>query len=189
MKSLLPVIAVMGLALASLLAAPVYAAAVYASTTIYKTTDSRGNPVFSDTATDGAQPVQIKKTQTFPASKFDTPTAGNRPTQHAWLPYKLLRITSPKNQTSVRSNPGNIAIHFKLDPVLRPGDALMLVLDGKSLQRIRSSGPVPLTNLDRGTHTAQLQVVDPDTGNLLQSSNAVTFTLHRHSILHKKPKI
>ena len=160
---------------------------------IYRTTDSQGHAVFSDSAPESAQPVEVDKTQTYPAGKnaadYDRFKPDRQKSTNDGPPYTVLRITSPENQTSIRSNPGNLQIAFDVNPGIRPGQILVLLMDGKPIQRITAQGPIQLTNIDRGTHTVQLQAVDPETSNVLQSSSPVTFTLHRHSILQKKPKI
>ena len=171
------------------------AGSALAADTIYRSTDSQGNPVFSDSAPENASQVDIQQTQTYKGGQYATEAqqaqtdgdqAAHKP---SGPPYAIMRITSPENQTSIRDNAGNVQIAFELKPGLKKGQRLVLLMDGKPVQEVSASGPINLSNVDRGTHTVQLQAVDPATAHVLQSSPAVTFTLHRHSILQKKPKL
>ena len=155
---------------------------------IYKTVDENGNPVYSDVAPENAQPVDVDKTQTYPAksyaedySKF-TPAkedTGDAPT----VPYNTIKITSPAADESIRNNAGNVQITFQLSPGPKPGHKLELLMDGKVISEINSPAPILLKNVDRGTHQVKLEAVEISTGQVVQSSDAVMFTLHRYSIL------
>lgn len=155
---------------------------------IYRTTDSQGHAVFSDTAPEGSPTVEVDQPQTYPAARYDDKpgaTAGKKAEASSRVPYTTMRITEPRDQTSIRSNPGNVKIAFELKPGPMPGQKLELLIDGKPVQEVQSLAPIGLTNVDRGTHSVQLQAVDIDTGRVLQSSDTVTFTLHRFSILNQ----
>ena len=59
-------------------------------------------------------------------------------------------------------------------------DQLTVKLDGQTLSEPQSSTSFILTNIERGTHTAQVSIVDKSS-KTLQSSQIVTFHLQRHS--------
>lgn len=159
---------------------------------VYKTTDERGRPVFTDQAPAGSQEVEIDEPMTFPADVFAEDyrqfTATKKKERAAKANYRTLTITSPANDETIRNNAGNMEITFNLSPGLKPGHKLQLLMDGAVRQEVRSSEPIALTNVDRGTHTLQLQVVDGESKEVLQSGSEVSFTILRHSILHPKPK-
>lgn len=163
-----------------------------ASNKVYKTTDDHGRPVFTDRASEGAQEVEVDKPMTFPAREFAedyrqfTPLSDDDEAPSG-PPYGTMAITSPTNDEAIRNNAGNMEVTFRLSPGLKQGHELRLLMDGAVVQNVASSEPIALTNVDRGTHTLQLEVVNRQSGKSLQTSDTVTFTILRHSIQHPKP--
>ncbi|MEJ2059827.1 MAG: DUF4124 domain-containing protein [Gammaproteobacteria bacterium] len=164
--------------------------------TIYKWTDQYGNTVFGDNPPDKskATPVDLPPITTVPAlpaseqgSQGSAPPASPTSKTEATT-YKSLEVTHPKNDSAFWDGAGNVEINVTLEPALniRVGDQIELYLDGKLVNK-GSNTTYTVTNVDRGTHTVHAEVVDAKGDSLLKSST-VTFTLHRHSILHPKPK-
>jgi hypothetical protein len=93
--------------------------------------------------------------------------------------YEKLTITSPKMNETIRNNDGIVPISFTLTPEggLKEGDEYRLMLDGRPLEQ---GGETTLVNVDRGSHTVKLQVVDAN-GVPKLSSQAVIFHLHREA--------
>lgn len=178
----------------ALLSSPSLAAEEKKEEKVYRTTDERGRPVFSDQASGDAKEVEVTKPMTFPAGKFanqynrvTTPgSEGGDGEEAAAFAYKSLAITSPAPDEAIRSNNGNITISFVVNPSPRPGHIVELMMDGKVLQRVRGSEPIALENVDRGTHQVQLQVTEGESGTVLQQGASVSFTVLRHSILHNR---
>lgn len=160
---------------------------------VYQTTDAAGNPSFSDTASSNAKQLDIQAPQTYPAGKYakqyDEVTKKEPKPRVEGPPYTQMEITSPADQSSIRSNPGTVDIGIEVSPGPLKGQRLDLVMDGKPVRQLNGSGSITLDNVDRGTHTVQVQATDVATGQVVQSGPVVTFTLHRHSILQPKPKI
>lgn len=155
---------------------------------IYKSTDESGRTVFSDEATDGAEEIELKDPATYSSDtltrrydEFTRSSGGDEANKD--LSYDRLAITSPTNDETIRSNPGNFELNLDVSPAPAEGHTLQLLMDGEVYQRLDSTGPVQLTNVDRGTHQLQLQVVDGD-GKVVEKGPAVTMHLLRHSILH-----
>jgi len=156
-----------------------------AEKTVFKTQDAQGNTVFSDQASEEAEEIIIKAPQTFkaqPANGLFTPKqpAAEVETGPA---YKSLRIVSPENDIAVRNNAGNLIVSFALDPALQANHSLQLLVDGKLHSEKKSAGPISLANLDRGTHQLLAQIVEDESGEVLQSSNSVSTTILRVSII------
>jgi len=164
-----------------------------ADSKIFKTTDEAGNTVFTDRPQEeDAQEVEVKEPMTFPADeyareyrKFEPAT--NEETGDAGPPYTL-EITSPAPDEAIRSNAGDMKVTFRILPGLKAGHRLDLVMDGAVEQQILAPGPISLENVDRGTHQLQLQVTDLKRNEVLQSSEPVSFTILRHSVMHAAPK-
>lgn len=98
-------------------------------------------------------------------------------------PYRLLRITSPLPDASIHNNRGTLRVVVQLAPPLRAdrGDRLTLTLDGHATTQMATTEFV-LTQLDRGTHTVQVQV-EAESGATLIQSEPVVFHLHQASRL------
>jgi hypothetical protein len=111
-----------------------------------------------------------------PAPGTFTQTAGTQKNEG----YSEFRITSPGNDEGIRNNAGSVNVDLTLEPALRSGDKIDLLLDGQSVGG-GSSTAITLTDMDRGAHTIQA-VVKNSAGQVVARSNSVTFTLQRTSI-------
>jgi hypothetical protein len=100
--------------------------------------------------------------------------------QEAAAFYTGFSITSPIDQRGIRANDGNITVQLSVQPELRPGDMIVLNVDGEDGEATRSSidMTVELTNLSRGQHTVRATLVDKK-GNELIQSDPVTFFVMR----------
>ncbi|MFT4797997.1 MAG: hypothetical protein ACJAYE_000930 [Candidatus Azotimanducaceae bacterium] len=161
--------------------------ATSAENTVFKSQDAEGNTVFSDQASEEAEEIVIDAPQTFKAQ----PTGGlfqpskPEPVVETGPAYKSLRIVSPENDIAVRDNAGNLIVRFTLDPALQPNHSLQLILDGKLHSERKSAGPISLANLDRGTHQLKAQIIEDESGEILQSSNSVSTTILRVSVIRR----
>jgi hypothetical protein len=163
------------------------ATGIAGASSIYQWTDESGRTVFGDKPPPGveATPVRVQSIQTFPAP--DTSTFKSSKTEEeekkaaeeAARPKYKVAIASPADDEPVRSNPGNIAILISSDPTLdtAAGHKFQLLMDGNPVMTSQKTSVV-LTNVDRGTHTLQVQVID-ETGKVLESSQNSTFHMLR----------
>ena len=97
--------------------------------------------------------------------------------------YAQALIVSPANESAVRSNAGNLTVRARVDPPLREGHRLQLLLDGVPPVAAGRGPSFELENIDRGTHSLQLQVID-EAGRVLFTGLPGTFHLLRRSRLH-----
>ena len=93
-----------------------------------------------------------------------------------------ITIASPLSDAAVRANAGNVMVQVETSQPLASGDAYEVVVDGVALQQRFEKEHIPLTNLERGTHTVEVRVVGPR-GNVLSDEASVTFHLQRYSRL------
>ncbi len=70
---------------------------------------------------------------------------------------------------------------MQLEPDLREGDKLNLLLDTNPVSAPQTGVTFVLSNVDRGTHTLQVQVIKAQ-GIVLMQSQPTTFTLQRITI-------
>ena len=92
-------------------------------------------------------------------------------------------IVSPGNDAAVRGNAGNLTVRARIDPQLQNGHRLQLLLDGVPRGVARRMPAFELQNIDRGTHSLQLQILD-NAGGVVFTGAPSTFHLLRHSRLH-----
>ena len=98
-----------------------------------------------------------------------------------------IRITTPLQDATVRDNQGIIPVAFTTSPMPEDDFSYQMYLDGKPWYEPFSGQNVFLSNVDRGTHTIHVQLLNSQGGSLGQS-NSVTFHLHRTSILRRTPR-
>lgn len=99
--------------------------------------------------------------------------------------YNHALIVSPADDSAVRGNAGRLTVRARVDPPLQRGHRLRLLFDGVPQGAAGRASSFELENIDRGTHSLQLQVVD-DAGRVLFTGTASEFHLLRHSRLHRR---
>jgi hypothetical protein len=92
--------------------------------------------------------------------------------------YRSINIVSPEDQGTVRSSPGTVPVFIALAPVLRKGDYLKVILDGKPSKAKYQGTVINLQNVDRGEHRLAVAVYSRQGKELLRSDTR-TFFLHR----------
>ena len=97
--------------------------------------------------------------------------------------YTLAVVVSPADDEALRGNAGNLTVLTRVDPKLQGGHRLRLLLDGAPRAISGRKPEFHLENIDRGTHSLQLQVID-DSNRVLFTGPPSTFHLLRHSRLH-----
>ncbi len=177
------------------LAAP----AVTDAAEIYRTVDEHGNVVFTDVPPRPGQPGETVELQA--PNFFETPPqratgisleawlesqAESEPDEAATVGYERLRVAEPPHDAAIRENAGNVVIRADLQPDLRPGHAVQVYLDG-ALRQTAHDTTIQLVNLDRGTHSVELRVVD-EAGNPLITSEPSVFHLQRRSVILQPPR-
>ncbi|MEX2326601.1 MAG: hypothetical protein WD558_02620, partial [Pseudomonadales bacterium] len=134
----------------------------------------------------------LEKPMTFPGKAFAedygqfTP-AGSKDKAESGPAYSIIEVTYPANDETIRSNPGNVSISYRISPAVQPGHQLQLIMDGTVLKALNGKKAIALENIDRGTHTVKVQVIDSKSGEEVQVSESVSFTILRHSILNRPP--
>lgn len=123
----------------------------------------------------GAKPAAPGDAQPPALYQSDTP-----PAMPPGPTYRTLRVVSPTPNQVFFGGGVTVPVQVELDRALRPGDQLVIIVDGK---RTPASGGLTatLTGLDRGEHTLQAEVLD-NTGSIVISSSSVTFYVRQPSI-------
>lgn len=167
---------------------------------IYRWVDHEGNVVFSDESHPQAEVIEISpSTVISPDNAITTGDAEadailklspddvppiEEPT--VALPAYQLRVIAPANDESIWVNNGDVTVSLIVEPQLdiERGDMIVLSLDGATVGEPQATTSFQLPNLSRGSHTVSASIVS-NTGTVMTSSDAITFHLHRTSVLNK----
>ncbi|WP_297481244.1 DUF4124 domain-containing protein [uncultured Photobacterium sp.] len=165
------------------------AASTAIATTIYSWTDDNGVVHFSDTpGTPQASTVELSVTEVQPSMQstsitIDQPdnvelisiTTDAEPP----LPAATISLLAPVHQQTIRSNDGDIKVRAVSNRKLNKNLQAQLVIDGKAYGKTQTDLIWMLTNIDRGSHQIQIQLLK--NGKILASSESITVYLHRES--------
>lgn len=169
-----------------LLIVSLLAATAVSAEEVYVEVDKDGVPTFSDQALPGGEKVKIS-----PPMTYSDPEAKNRvvkkteklsPGGPGNVNYSAF-ISSPASDSAIRNNEGLLNLEVVIQPSLGQGHSASLIMNGTSIRRIRGSGSVQLSNVDRGTHTFNIRITDGD--NVVFEGPTATITMLRHSIRHR----
>lgn len=148
---------------------------------IYKRIGPGGEVIYSDKPSPESVEVKVP---TGSAYKPVAPPAGFTPYQAppktpASRPIQnSVTITSPKDDETIWSGPGDLTVSVSLASTLAPGQQVEYLLDGASVLS-GSETSHAFTNIDRGTHVLTVRITDKS-GNSV-TSQPVTFHMQRPS--------
>jgi hypothetical protein len=141
---------------------------------VYKWVDEQGVVHYTDKPpSDGAQPAKLPPLQTYkggtkPAlGKFEKSNAKTGGAAGAQLD-----IVTPAHDETFRGTTVPVAV--QVTPQLKDGQKLIYLLDGTPASPPTGDTAFALTNVERGTHTVTVTVVD-EAGTQHGSSSGVTF--------------
>ena len=149
---------------------------------IYRSVDDQGQPVFSDQAGEGSQPVTLAPTNTVPPGTLSPDVdqaAAQSPSDYA------VAIRSPSNDESFVNTGGSFSVVADIQPAPESGAMVQLLVDGAVYGEPQAGGVFELNGLPRGSHTLQVEVIDAQ-GSSLGASDAITVHVHQaSSAVHK----
>ena len=150
---------------------------------VYQWTDPQGNVVFSDKPHPDAKQIDVPDLPSFDTQTTNTKKTASQTTktQTNKLVYTSLKIISPKNEETIWSNQGIILVSVELQPALAQGDQLWVTLDGKKVAQIQDGKQAQLSNIDRGTHSVQVKIVD-SRNKVVKTSDSITVFLHKTTV-------
>ncbi len=191
MKTLLKNIPVPRAALLTALVVTTAAITPISASEVYMEIDENGVPVFSDTRTEGSKEIELREPQTFSSDEaipqalpqYGAPDAED---DQPWI-YSRLAVTSPANDTAIRENTGAMTISVAIAPGIKNGHKAELMMDGLAIRKLSGSGPVSLSNVDRGTHVFSVRIVD-DNGKVIDEGDGVSVTMLRHAQPRRQPR-
>ncbi len=151
---------------------------------LYKCKDADGNTAYTDEPCLDGKEIKLPPLHTYTpavATPSSPETIGG---VQVFKGYKSLSITEPKNDKAIISNTRAVTVSYQLKPALdtNRGHKYSIALDGKQLKAKGVTSQIKLQDVDRGSHTVQIFVLDRDS-NILISSQTVTFHLRQSSVI------
>ncbi len=152
---------------------------------VYKSVDAEGNVVYTDQPAGDAKPLKLPPLSTVPAPSF-SPARENADEEKVAGEaggYQQITIVSPGPDATIRDNTGAVPVNVEVEPDLNSaaGHRFRYYLDGEAQGNPTESAHISFHNVDRGTHSVEVAVVN-SAGQELVRSSAVQFHLHRQSI-------
>lgn len=146
---------------------------------IYKYTDADGNTAYSNQPPDGvaAQAVELPPLNSVEPQRPSAPPSEALSNQQPHSAYEVLELTGLPTDEALRANNGTFTVSVMIKPRLQAPHLLRLLLDDQPYGQASNVPILQLVNIDRGTHSLAVQVIDGE--NIVQQSSSVTFTVQR----------
>ncbi len=152
-----------------------------AETTVYKWVDENGVTHFSDQPHENAQKVDIRDPTTYSAANgppLGSSTEKDKPSG----PYDHCSLSQP-TPDQVFLSAYSVTVVVNTQPALRPGDRIVVTLDGRPLTDLAAaSTSITINAIDRGTHSVEATVQD-STGQAVCTTASSTFHVRQASLL------
>jgi hypothetical protein len=146
---------------------------------IYKYTDADGNTAYSNQPPDGiaAQAVELPPLNSVEPQRPSAPPSEASSREQSHSAYEVLELTNLPTTEALRANNGTFTVSVMIKPRLQAPHLLRLLLDDQPYGQSSNVPILQLVNIDRGTHSLAVQVIDGE--NIVQQSPSVTFTVQR----------
>lgn len=160
---------------------------------LYKKIDKNGRIIFTDKQLPGAKKVVVntsKNVMSIPKSSeslkkpIRNASDKNEDTQNKVL-YDVLAIEKPVNDEAIRANDGNLYVIVALSPMLSREHSVRLLMNGTATGPDQKVPYFSLTEIERGTHDLVAQIILDETGEVIQSSETISFHMIRTSRLQR----
>ena len=151
-----------------------------ASAKLYKCKNDDGEVIYTDKPCDGqGEELKLPPLPTYTPRAVAPPARGSQAAVKS-TDYESLEIVQPTNDKLIISNSGTVTIAFKIKgPLLSlKGHRFALAVDGTKLKARGTTNQIRLDDLNPGTHTVKIFVVDEDDKELI-SSDMISFHIKR----------
>lgn len=162
--------------------------AVFANS-IYSYTDENGQRVFTDQPPTQQPSTQIKPQpiNRLPATQTTRkvrPQSKPPKTQKAQV-YSLLQINTPVHDSTFLANDRSFSINVSSTPALLAGHSFQVWLDGEPHGPSSETHTWQVTDIDRGSHSLQVNIINAD-GDVLASSAPIKFHLRQTTLADRR---
>ncbi|MCW8846033.1 MAG: DUF4124 domain-containing protein [Gammaproteobacteria bacterium] len=172
----------------TLLTFVILALALPAFASTYRWVDEDGVVHYSDKPHEGAEQIELTGAQGY----TPVPVPQTRSTRSAGdaeaFQYDSVEIVSPYEEEVLFGTEEPLSLQVVTVPALRPNHFLRLTIDGKNVtdKPVRNRS-FQVEGVFRGTHSAQLTVVD-ENGSTIQQSSARTFHVRQNIANAPRPQ-
>lgn len=156
---------------------------------VHKRQTESGAVEYSDIPTSDSEPLQLPPVNEIKSQGYQQGSSGQdqiraEPEDR----YRNVWIISPVNNEVLRDNQGILRITLGFDPGFHAqfGHQIEVLVDGTFVARFSDPQKIQLQDLERGSHSIMVRIVD-QSGAPLFTSQAITIHMKRTSILHPKP--
>ncbi len=152
---------------------------------IYKSVDADGNITYTDQPPSAdAQPLDLPPiTVADPYESRISSSASSDETIDDLVPYTDFALLSPTQEQHFWGTGGSFTAQAVLSQPLQPGHLVRFLLDGA----VAGTGTgffMEFTNIDRGEHTIQAEVVTV-VGEVLARTDPVVFFMRQQSVINR----
>ncbi|WP_303853828.1 DUF4124 domain-containing protein [Salinicola salarius] len=150
---------------------------------VYRHVDANGNVVYSDEPGQGSR-IDLKPITVVDPAEVESRSrpAQSTTTSPSAVDYDRFAITSPSNgETLPTGQGGNVQVQLAIEPELQPGDRVQLRVDGEVSQSPMHTSVFALSQLERGEHRIQAELLDTQ-GRVRLSTPAITLYVQRASV-------
>lgn len=143
---------------------------------IYKWADNHKCIHFSDSPHKGSKPINLSTLQHYsslPSVHQNTQSDAKRPDINETMSYALT-IIQPENKTTIRNTAGLVSLMVSVQPNLKKGDKLQVMVDGSPMGNAQASTAITLRHINRGSHVLCVQRIDA-TGVIRAISHPISF--------------
>lgn len=161
----------------------VWAASPAMAAPVYRHVDAQGNVVYSDEPGAGSR-VDLKPITVVDPTGGETRANPHRSVapEAAAVEYERFVITSPGDQQTLPTGQaGTVQVKLAIEPALQRGDRVQLRVDDKVSQSPMHTSVFVLSQLSRGEHRLQAELVDAR-GQVRLSTPPVTLYVQRASV-------
>jgi hypothetical protein len=159
----------------------------FAATTVYKWVDDNGVTHYSDQPHENAAKVEVREPTTFsaksgPASAVARASQGASAGTAPAAAYQSCSLSQP-TPDQVFLSVYSVTVVVNTSPSLRPGDRVVVTLDGRPLtDQAAAATSITINPIDRGTHSVEATIQD-STGQTVCSTSSATFHVRQASLL------
>lgn len=132
-----------------------------AQAAIYKTTDAKGNVVYTDSPSKDAKAVNLPPLSIVPslsAEQIAQANAGSRSTGQSAVTHYQLKFVQPAAEQTVRK-PDPIGVNVNVQPALANGDNLSILLDGVVVAN-GNGVTISTQHMNRGAHSLTARITN-----------------------------
>ncbi len=161
----------------------IFAALPLAAETIHQRVRPDGSIEYSDQPLPGSVPLEVPGVQGYQAQPVPplAPPSAVQPPRAVTPAYQSVRITQPVEDQTLFFDAAGLGVNVVVAPNLRPGDRVVVYVDGQPVAAGPSTG-LTIPTPPRGTHRLTAEVQDAS-GRVLLRAAPITFHLIQHSRL------